>query len=198
MKKLLIPASMAMLLLVIGCSSTQTDSGGGTATKATSGQAARPPVSGNQADVNPLNDPNNILFKRSAYFDFNKYEIKPEYRSIIAAHAQYLREHPQAAVEIQGNCDERGSRKYNMALGLKRANAVRQVMTSMGIPGKQVTVVTFGKDKPDAKGHDEKSWALNRRSDIVYAGMNKVVGDAAFRKVGSVAKLALVNSPSGE
>lgn len=191
MKKLVIMACMAVVVSVIGCSSTQVDSGGGSATRGSIGQAARP-APGNQGETNPLTDPGNILFKRSAYFDFNKYDIKPEYRSVITAHARYLKDHPQVVVEIQGNCDERGSKKYNQALGLKRANAVKQVMIGLGVSDKQVTVISFGKDRPDARGHDKRSWALNRRGDIVYAGESHAVSDASPQNSGWISRLAYV------
>jgi peptidoglycan-associated lipoprotein len=122
-----------------------------------------------KAEINPLKDPNNILSKRSVYFDFDKYEVKPEYRALVEAHAKYLAEHPKASIAIQGNADERGSREYNLALGQERAVAIKQVMNVLGISDKQIETVSFGMEKPKALGHDEASWAENRRADIVYS-----------------------------
>jgi peptidoglycan-associated lipoprotein len=116
----------------------------------------------------PLDDPDSMLSKRVVYFDFDKSEIKDEARDIIAAHAAYLAEHPMARVTLEGHADERGSREYNMGLGERRANAVRQFMLLQGASGRQIEVVSFGEERPAAFGHDEASWALNRRVEILY------------------------------
>lgn len=116
----------------------------------------------------PLDDPNSLLSKRVVYFDFDKSAIKDEYRDIIAAHAAYLAEHPSAQITLEGNADERGSREYNMGLGERRAKAVEQFMLLQGASGSQIEVVSYGEERPVAFGHDEESWALNRRVEIVY------------------------------
>ena len=109
-----------------------------------------------------------IPAQRSVYYDLDRYDIKPEFRPAIEAHARYLRAHPGAHVTIQGNGDERGSREYNLALGQKRAEGVRHMMHVTGVADRQVEAVSFGEEKPKAQGHDEASWAQNRRSDLVY------------------------------
>jgi peptidoglycan-associated lipoprotein len=129
--------------------------------------APQPPV-----EQNPLHDPKNILYKRSVYFAYDKYEVTGEYRPLVEAHAKYLNDHGGAKVAIQGNCDERGSREYNLALGQRRADAVGKIMTLLGVPSRQIETVSFGEEKPRALGHDEASWAENRRSDIVYEREN--------------------------
>lgn len=126
------------------------------------------PVPPKPVAVNPLNDPNNILSKRSIYYDYDKYAVKPEFRPIAEAHAKYVKEHPGASVTIEGNCDERGSREYNLALGQRRADSVKSMMVLMGATDRQIDTVSFGEEKPKAPGHGEESWAQNRRSDIVY------------------------------
>jgi len=131
-------------------------------------KAAVQPVAPKPAAVNPLNDPNNILSKRSIYYDYDEYTVKPEYRALVDAHARYLRQHPGATVSIEGNCDERGSREYNLALGQRRADGVQKMMVLMGSGSSQIEAVSFGEEKPKALGHDEQSWAQNRHSDIVY------------------------------
>lgn len=118
--------------------------------------------------VDPLNDPKGVLAKRSVYFDFDRFDIKDEYRGLIEAHAKYLRDHKERNVALEGNADERGSREYNLALGQKRAEAVRKAMTVLGVADGQVEAVSFGKEKPRALGHDEAAWAENRRTDIRY------------------------------
>jgi peptidoglycan-associated lipoprotein len=130
--------------------------------------AAVPTVASNPAAVNPLVDPANILSKRSIYYDYDKYDIKPEFKPLIEAHAKYLRDHQGANVAIQGNTDERGSTEYNIALGQRRSAAVMNMMKLLGVPERQMEAISFGKEKPKALGHDEASWAQNRRSDIVY------------------------------
>ncbi|MBI3375242.1 MAG: peptidoglycan-associated lipoprotein Pal [Betaproteobacteria bacterium] len=126
------------------------------------------PVAPKPAAVNPLNDPNNILSRRSVYYDYDEYTVKPEFRPLLEAHAMYLKQHPGASVTIEGNCDERGSREYNLALGQKRAEGVQRQMILMGAGSGQIEAISYGEEKPKALGHDEKSWAQNRHSDIVY------------------------------
>ncbi|OIQ91933.1 peptidoglycan-associated lipoprotein precursor [mine drainage metagenome] len=121
-------------------------------------------------EVNPLTDPNNILSKRNVYFDFDKYDIKPEYRALIEAHAQYLVSHPDASIRIEGNADDRGSREYNLALGQKRAVAVKKAANVLGVADKQIETISYGEEKPKAIGENEAAWAQNRRADIVYSG----------------------------
>lgn len=128
------------------------------------------PLTPPQQAVNPLNDPNNILSKRSVFYDFDSFDIKPEYKSIIEAHGNYLASHPQAKVTLQGNTDERGSREYNLALGQKRADSVRKMLSLSGAKEQQMEAVSFGEEKPRATCHDESCWSQNRRTDIVYQG----------------------------
>lgn len=120
--------------------------------------------------LNPLTDPNSILSKRSIYFDFDSYVVKDEFRSLVAAHAKYLREHSNGRVLLQGHTDERGSREYNLALGQRRADAVKYAMTLSGAQEGQIEAVSLGEEKPNAMGHDEAAWAENRRVDIRYQG----------------------------
>jgi len=109
------------------------------------------------------------LSKRSVYYDFDRYDVKDEYRALVEANARYLREHPRAQVAVQGNADERGSREYNLALGQRRSEGVKKMLTLLGVAERQVEATSFGEEKPRAVGHDEASWAENRRSDIVPA-----------------------------
>ncbi len=120
------------------------------------------------ASVDPLNDPQGILAKRSVYFDYDSYIVKDEFKALVEAHAKYLNNNKTRKIVVQGNADERGGREYNLALGQKRAEAVRKSLASLGVSESQVEAVSFGKEKPKAMGSDEASWAENRRSDIVY------------------------------
>jgi peptidoglycan-associated lipoprotein len=118
--------------------------------------------------MDPLNDPKGILAKRSVYFDFDSYVVKDEFKPVVEAHAKYLVGNKGRKILIQGNTDERGGREYNLALGQKRAEAVRKSLSLLGVPESQMEAVSLGKEKPKATGSDEASWAENRRSDIVY------------------------------
>ncbi|WP_394780836.1 peptidoglycan-associated lipoprotein Pal [Undibacterium sp.] len=118
--------------------------------------------------MDPLNDPKGILAKRSVYFDYDSYVVKDEFKPVVEAHAKYLVSNKGRKILIQGNTDERGGREYNLALGQKRAEAVRKALALLGVPESQVEAVSLGKEKPKATGSDEASWAENRRSDIVY------------------------------
>ncbi|HEX2565985.1 MAG TPA: peptidoglycan-associated lipoprotein Pal [Burkholderiales bacterium] len=117
-----------------------------------------------------LKDPNNILSKRSIYYDFDKFDVKDEYRPLVEAHAKFLREHPTAKMLIQGNTDERGSREYNVGLGQRRSDGVKKMLSLLGVKEDQVESVSLGEEKPKSEGHDEQAWAQNRRSDMLYNG----------------------------
>jgi len=119
-----------------------------------------------------LKDPGSPLSKRSVYYDFDAYNIKEEFQTLVEAHGKFLLEHKDFKMRIEGNCDERGSREYNLALGQRRADSVKKAMTLLGIPAKQIQTVSYGSEKPKAPGHDEEAWAENRRSDIVYPGVD--------------------------
>jgi peptidoglycan-associated lipoprotein len=179
MKKILFAALVAVV--VAGCSSTPTqapvedksaaaDTTPGTTTPgaATSGTTT-PGVTGTSG-LNPLRDPNNILSKRSIYFEFDSFTIADQYKPILQAHAKYLAANRAARVTLQGHADERGSREYNIALGQKRADAVKRTMSLLGVQETIVETVSFGKEKPKNMGHDEAAWAENRRVEIIYAG----------------------------
>ena len=104
---------------------------------------------------------------RSVYFDYDKDDIKPEFHAVIEQNARYLRENPDVQAKIEGNADERGSREYNLALGQRRAEAVTKRMSLLGVSEKRMEAVSYGEEKPRRTGHDESSWAENRRSDLV-------------------------------
>jgi peptidoglycan-associated lipoprotein len=110
------------------------------------------------------------LAKRSVYFDFDSNAVKDEYRGLVQAHSRYLGDHRDTRIRIEGNCDERGSREYNLALGQRRAESVKKIMTVLGVADGRVETVSYGEEKPAATGHDENAWAQNRRADIKYAG----------------------------
>jgi peptidoglycan-associated lipoprotein len=104
--------------------------------------------------------------KRSVYFEYDKYDIKPEYRSLLESHARWLKANPTAKLVVEGNADERGSREYNVALGQRRAESVTKMLVLLGAKPDQIEAVSWGEEKPRGTGHDEKSWSENRRSDF--------------------------------
>lgn len=105
---------------------------------------------------------------KTIYFDFDSYVLKPEFQSVIEAHARYLTANTSRKIAIEGHTDERGGREYNLALGQKRAEAVRRALGLSGVTDPQVEAVSFGKEKPAASGFDESSMAKNRRAEIRY------------------------------
>ncbi|HET7832756.1 MAG TPA: peptidoglycan-associated lipoprotein Pal [Gallionella sp.] len=121
-----------------------------------------------QVAVDPLNDPDNILYKRSVYYPFDVAAIQPAYVPLVQAHAKYLAEHPARKVRLEGNCDERGSNEYNLALGQRRADGVKRMLEAGGADPTQLESISYGEEKPKSFGHDEASWAQNRRTDIHY------------------------------
>lgn len=131
-----------------------------------SSRTVRPVDADSQRD--PLNDPGSILSKRSIYFDFDSFVIKDEFRPVVEAHARFLTTNRTRRIAIQGNTDDRGSREYNLALGQKRAEAVRRSLAILGVGDQQMEAVSFGEERPRSTGGDETAHAENRRADIVY------------------------------
>ena len=105
---------------------------------------------------------------RSVYFAFDSYTVDPRYQPTLQGNAQYLDNHPSAHVQLQGNTDARGSREYNLALGQKRADAVRKSLELLGVRPSQMEAISYGKEKPKALGSTPQDYAENRRVDIVY------------------------------
>ncbi len=163
---------VASAVLFAGCSSTKLDDKPKVeekpvttnTTAPTDTHTVVPMDTGSKDDLNS----NPALANRSVYFDFDAYVVKDEFAPVVSAHGKYLSNHKERKVIIQGNTDERGGSEYNLALGQKRAEAVRKSLTVIGVPDSQMEAVSLGKEKPKAAGHDEAAWAQNRRADIVY------------------------------
>jgi peptidoglycan-associated lipoprotein len=175
MKQLIIPALLA--LLIAGCSSTPDGPEQGGAPVETRGGGASSSVAtvtagGIDSRKLPpeLTDPKNILSKRSIYFDYDKFDVKPEYKDLVTAHAKFLANNRQFKMLIQGNTDERGSREYNLALGQKRSDAIKKMLNLLGAREEQVESVSLGEEKPKNEGQNEAAWAENRRGDMLYNG----------------------------
>ncbi len=181
MKSLLkvVPFLLAALIMA-GCSSTggvqeesqgaavedQTQAGTGQEGAQTSGLQGQGGI-----DMQALNDPTSLLSKRTLYFDFDSSKINEEERAIVTAHAGFLASNPAAKITLEGHADERGTREYNIGLGERRAMSVRELLLFMGARDDQIQTLSYGEEKPAALGHDESSWRLNRRVEIVYEGM---------------------------
>jgi peptidoglycan-associated lipoprotein len=125
----------------------------------------RPVETGN---ADPLNDPKGVLANRSVYFDFDSYVVRDDGKPVVENHSAFLSKNKQRHILIQGNTDDRGGTEYNLALGQKRAEAVRKSMAALGVSDSQIEAVSLGEEKPKATGSGESAWAENRRADIVY------------------------------
>ncbi len=175
MKKLVISVLLANLL--VACASEKTKAPTVESKPATTIEA---PASGTNegsststvttpvTKTDALDDPNSILAKRSVYYPFDVSVVQGAYIPLVQAHAQYLRDHENRKVRLEGNCDERGSTEYNLALGQRRADGVKKMMEAGGVSDGQITTLSYGEEKPQAIGHNEAAWAQNRRTDLNY------------------------------
>ena len=166
--RLLLVALSAALLF--GCASTTPKDGA--AVESRDGAADGAGTSGAQQggmSGDALNDPSSPLYKKIVYFDLDSSEVKQEDRATVSAHAKHLADNPEELVTLEGHADERGSREYNLALGERRGNAVRQLLMAEGASAKQIQVVSYGEEKPVDAGHEESSWSQNRRVEFVYS-----------------------------
>jgi len=118
--------------------------------------------------MDPFNPQSILAQQRSIYFDFDSYSVSDQYKGLVETHARYLASKPQQHIKIEGNTDERGGAEYNLALGQRRAEAVRKMMTLLGVSDTQIETISFGKEKPKSPGHAEADYAENRRADIEY------------------------------
>ncbi len=119
-------------------------------------------------DARNFDNPESLLSQRVIYFDFDKSEVLPEYRDVVAAHAAYLASSSSARVTLESHADERGTREYNLGLGERRGNAVRGVLSAGGARGNQQDVVSYGEERPTCRVSSEDCWSQNRRVEIVY------------------------------
>ena len=172
MKQLIIPA--LLVLLIAGCSSTPDapDQAGADVVNGNGGKISTVDVGDVKGGKLPavLTDPKSILSKRSVYFDYDKYEVRAEYKDLVTAHAKFLADNRQFKMLIQGNTDDRGSREYNLALGQKRSDAIKKMLTMLGAREEQVESVSLGEEKPKNAGLNEAAWTENRRGDMLYNG----------------------------
>jgi len=117
----------------------------------------------------PLPEEWSPLPEKTVYFDYDKAVLKPESKAAIQKNAQFLKEHASAKVLLEGHCDERGTSEYNMALGERRAEAVKNYMVDLGVSAERITTKSWGKEKPVELGHNEKAWSKNRRAEMFFS-----------------------------
>jgi peptidoglycan-associated lipoprotein len=154
MTKLNLFAMAVAGLVLAGCSSTPTEEG----TKTTAAPAT--PVVGAGAD-------RASVAGEKVYFDFDRAEIKAEFMPVIKAQAAFLNANASKSVSLEGHCDERGTREYNLSLGERRAASVADVLKANGVAANRIKLVSFGEDRPAMEGHDESAWGKNRRVEFV-------------------------------
>ncbi len=119
-------------------------------------------------EKNAINDPNNVLSEKVVYFSFDSNSVSDEFVELVKHHGKYLSFNTNASVRLEGHADERGTREYNIALAEKRALSVKQLMLYEGAGNDQISIISYGEEKPVAFGHDDESMELNRRVEIVY------------------------------
>ncbi|MGH8283960.1 MAG: peptidoglycan-associated lipoprotein Pal [Gammaproteobacteria bacterium] len=162
---------LAVALFAAGCAKTVkpiTVPAATTAAPASTAPATSTAAAPPQTQLSPLDDPNNILYKKVVYFDFDKSNIKPEFLDMLTAHAKYLIANPNQKVRIEGYTDERGTWEYNIALGDRRAQSVRRFLLFQGVNPDQLSTVSYGEAHAVCSEHNEGCWHLNRRAVIVY------------------------------
>jgi peptidoglycan-associated lipoprotein len=181
MKKIFQPATLLLLgaftVLVTGCSCAKPNPNPPPEVKAAPAPAPTPvPVKQEEFkpapieksdDLGDLDLINKAGYLKDAFFDFDKFNIRADQRDGLAADAEWLKKYQKVQVRIEGHCDERGTAQYNMALGEKRASAVKDYLTSLGIDAGRIETVSYGKERPFVKGHNEEAWAQNRRGHFV-------------------------------
>ena len=153
-----------------GAAGTTTAPAGGATTTGTGTSGVSGTSTGAAGAAAALKDPKNILSQRIVLFDYDSYVVKDEYRALVDAHAKYLQANRGAKVTMHGHTDERGTREYNIALGQRRADAVKKMMLLLGATEMQIETVSFGEEKPRNPASGEAAWADNRRVEIVHAG----------------------------
>ena len=168
-QNLTLAASMAACVLLAACS---------TAPKEVSAPAPMPAsMEPTQAKASALVETDiqrqdrmiKALSDKSVFFDYDNYTVKPQYSDLINQDSELLKSAPKISVTLQGNADERGSTEYNLALGQKRAEAVKRELKILGVPDDRMEAISYGEEKPRATCHEERCWSENRRVDLVFS-----------------------------
>ena len=162
---------LAAVLLFSGCSSMMKSddaASGEGATVSDSGATTSGAAEGGAWTGNPLDNPDSPLYTKVIYFDFDQSDIRPESVATLRAHADYLLSNSAMSITVEGHCDERGSREYNIGLGERRASAIKRFLEAEGVSGNQINTISYGEERPADPGHGEAAWAMNRRGVLVY------------------------------
>lgn len=179
-KWILLGVAPILTLLMAGCSSVAMTDAASTDTAATAAPTApaaattaapeaTPASTSAQAAPAPVKQAESIAdVAKLIYFDYDSSAVKPEFRSVIEAHARFLQTNPTRTVTIAGHADERGGTEYNLALGQRRADALRQMLVLLGVNASQIETISYGKEKPAVRGSNEAAWSKNRRDEIIY------------------------------
>lgn len=170
---------MAAALIFTGCATTEKADDPAAVSDAGASHADHSSHSGDDASTsgatqgggwtgNPLDDPAKLTSTRVIHFDYDLSEIKSGDRAVVVAHGEYLARNSRQTVTIEGHCDERGSREYNIGLGERRANAVKRLLMAQGARSSQITTISYGEEQPVAMASNESAWAENRRAVFAY------------------------------
>jgi peptidoglycan-associated lipoprotein len=169
--RLALSVSLITLAVLAGCSSQPAaPEQDGAGVEGRTPSAVTGAVSTDPYGLAALKDPKSPLAKRSVYFDYDSYVVKDEFKPLLEHHAKFLVKNGQMKMLIQGNADERGSREYNLALGQKRAEAVKKGLLLLGAKEAQLESVSLGEEKPACSEQTDSCWAQNRRGDMLYSG----------------------------
>jgi peptidoglycan-associated lipoprotein len=162
----------ALVVVLVGCSGTS-------ATRDESGVGAKPIGGASSAGSGDdgyrggtafePDETGDVLDNRTIYFAYDKSDVNARSMELLAGHARYLATNPGVEVRLEGHADERGSREYNIGLGERRAQAVREILLLRGVAARRMTVVSYGEERPAARGSNDESWSLNRRVELVYS-----------------------------
>ncbi|EYC51629.1 peptidoglycan-binding protein [Hylemonella gracilis str. Niagara R] len=179
-KWILLGVAPILTLVMAGCSSVAlTDTPSTTDSAATAAPAAAAPTTTAAPEAAPASAAAPVVattkqaesiadVAKLIYFDYDSSAIKPEFRAVIEAHARFLQANPTRSVTIAGHADERGGTEYNLALGQRRADALRQMLVLLGVNASQIETISYGKEKPAVRGSNEAAWSKNRRDEIIY------------------------------
>ncbi|MEJ2214226.1 MAG: peptidoglycan-associated lipoprotein Pal [Gammaproteobacteria bacterium] len=162
---------LTVILFFSGCESVLKNDGSSTSGATVSeGDGASTSGASRYGDWsgNPLDNPNSPLYTKVIYFDFDTSDIRSEFYEVLRAHAEYLVSNPQANLTIEGHCDERGTREYNIGLGERRAMAIKRFFEAEGVEGSRINTISYGEERPADDSHGEAAWAMNRRGILLY------------------------------
>lgn len=170
---------LLMALMAVGCDTNirpddgstaggSEDSGGAQVGSIDGGSGASGSALSVSYDKSAINDSNSVLAERVIYFEFDSSTVADDYVELVKHHGKYLALNTDVSIRLEGHTDERGTREYNVALADRRAQAVKSLLMFQGASSDQITIISYGEEKPAILGNDEDAWRLNRRAELVY------------------------------